>query len=135
VPQLRYRALAHTADLRMLVWGEDERRLIANAVAGAINLALGRPPHVAVERWAPIAPWPGEPAHRLVAAINEALYQLYTHHEVAVDFRLRGERGSLGLADLPARLRPQVEVKAATFHALNVERRRGRLRAVLTLDV
>ena len=135
MPALRYRALAHTADVRLLVWGDDERALLANAVAGTLSIVLGRRPGGAAKRWSSVAPWPQKPAHRVVATVNEALYQLYLRRALVVELRMRGKRAWLGLADLPPRCRPRVEIKAATFHALTVERWRGRLRAVLTLDL
>lgn len=132
---LRYRTLAHTADVRLVVWGDDERALLANAIAGTIALALGRRTRGDIQRWAAIAPWPHDARQRLVAAVNEALYQLYGHRAVAVDLRLKSGRAWLGLADLPSHRRLRVEIKAATFHDLALEHREGRLRAVLTLDL
>ena len=135
MPPLRYRALAHTADMRLMAWGEDERALLANAVAGVLSTALGTRARGAAERWSPVPSWPREPAHRLVATVNEALYHLYVRRAVVVGVRMRGNRAWLGLVDLPAHSRPRAEIKAATFHDLALERRGGRLRAVLTLDL
>ena len=36
VPLPRFRQLAHTADVRLAVWGASEAELLANAAAGAL---------------------------------------------------------------------------------------------------
>jgi SHS2 domain-containing protein len=133
--RLRWRILPHTADVRLMVWGDDERGLVENAVAGATRIALGRTAARAPTRWTRISRWPRARAGRLVAAVNEALFRLYRHHAVAVALRSDANGAWLGLVDLPVDCRPLVEIKAATFHDLNVQRHHDRLRAVITLDV
>ena len=131
----RFRTLRHTADVRLAAWGADERELIANAVAGIGAVALGRAPRGDARDWVAVEPWPAEPARRLVRSLNLALFQLYVRRCAAVAFRAGRRGASLGVAPLPPSARAQVEIKAATFHALEVVRRRGRLRAIVTLDL
>jgi SHS2 domain-containing protein len=131
---VRFRRLAHTADVRLVVWGGDQEELLRNAVSGALTCALGRSPRGSPEAWRVVAPWPEDLAGRLVRAVNEALFLLYSRREVAVGLRLRAERSALGVVPLPRHLAPGVEVKAATFHDLAVVRH-PRLRATLTLDL
>jgi len=131
----RFRTLRHTGDVRLAAWGADERELIANAVAGIGAVALGRAPRGEARQWVEVEPWPAEPVRRLVRTLNLALFQLYTRRHVAVGFRAGARRARLGVAPLPASARPQVEIKAATFHALEVVERHGRLRAIVTLDL
>jgi len=130
----RFRTLAHGADLRVAVWGDDEEDLIRNAVAAAMALALGRRPPAGRRRSA-ILPWPAAPAARLVRAVNEALFALYARREAASDVELREGGATLIVARLPEGAVPELEIKAATYHDLHPLRRRGRLTAVLTLDV
>ncbi len=130
----RFRRLAHTADVRLAIWGDDEEELVRNGVAGALACALDRPVRGSPQTWHTIERWPEELAARLVRAINEALFLLYAWRQVAVDVRLHGTGATLGVAPLPAGWSPAIEVKAATFHDLAVVRR-PRLRAVLTLDL
>lgn len=130
----RYRLLAHTADVRLAVWADDEEGLLRNAVVGTLAVALGRPPRGEPVHWHAMAPWPEDLAGRLVRAANDALYRLYLRGEVAVDVRSGDDRGYLGVKPLPAGWGLEAEVKAATFHALHLVRE-PRLRAVLTLDL
>jgi SHS2 domain-containing protein len=117
------------------VWGEGEQELIRNAVLAAMSLALGTAPGGRPARLSPIRPWRGDLASKLVRAVNESLFILYTRREVAVRCD-SGERGAvLALAPLPAGAVPALEIKAATYHDLLPRRRLGRLRAILTLDV
>jgi SHS2 domain-containing protein len=131
----RFRTLAHTADLRVAVWGRDEEELIRNAVAAAVTSALRRAPQRAPRAWVPVRPWPAGLPSRLVRAVNEALFHLYTRDQVAVGFALSTRGARLALAPLPRAWRPDIEIKAATYHDLRPRRRAGRLAALLTLDV
>ena len=131
----RFRQLAHTADVRLAVWGDDEDEIIANAVAGVMCVAMGRNSTAQPRDWAPVEPWRGDLSWRLVRAANEALFQLFTRRRRAVAFRSTTDAAQLGLTPLPRTAAPQVEIKAATFHDLHPRREAGRLSAVLTLDV
>ena len=131
----RFRTLAHTADLRLAVWGRDEEELVLNAVTAAVTIALGRFPKVAAHDWIPLRPWPADPASRLVRAVNETLFRLYTRAEVAVGFAISRRGACLAVAPLPPGSRPRIEIKAATYHDLRPRRRGGRLAALLTMDV
>jgi len=135
VSRPRFRTLAHGADLRVAVWGADEEELIRNAVAAAGTLALGTVPRLQSPDWAPILPWPTDLPSRLVRAVNEALFRLYATHELAVGFELIPGGARLALAPLPPGCRPDLEVKAATYHDLHPQRRAERLAAQITLDV
>jgi SHS2 domain-containing protein len=135
MPRQRFRVLPHTADVRLAVWGADPADLVRNAVAGVVRLALGRSPRRRATRFEVVAPWPTALERQLVRAVNEALHQLYARHLAAVGLSLRSGRAALELTELPAGCLPELEIKAATFHALEPRRRRGRLTAVLTLDL
>lgn len=118
----------------MAVWGDDEEALLSHAVAAVARVVLGRSPALRPTETAPLADWPSGVESRLVRAANEAVFQLL--HRRRLPIRLRGDRPPvLELAPLPAGVRPEVEVKAATYHDLRVRRRAGRLTAVLTLDL
>ena len=131
----RFRTLPHRADLRVAVWGADEAELIRNAVAAAVTLALGRVPRATAQEWLDIRPWPAGLPSRLVRAVNEALFHLYARHEFAVGFESTARGARLALAPLPPGCRPDLEVKAATYHDLRPRRGGGRLSALITLDV
>ena len=130
----RYRRLAHTADVRLAVWGGSELELLHNAVAGAIACALERAPRGRVVRWHPLPRWPRPLPDRLVRIVNEALFLLYARREIVVAIRCGRAGTALGVAPLPPRWVPVTEVKAATFHALRPVAG-PRLAAVLTLDL
>jgi SHS2 domain-containing protein len=131
----RFRLLPHTGDLRLVVWGDGEEALVANAVAGTMATVLGRTPPLRPRTAVRISPWPSQPALRAVRAANEALFQLYARRLVATGFATVGSRGALRLAPLPPRRRPSVEVKAVTYHDLELRSDGRRLRLVLTMDV
>ena len=131
----RFRTLAHGADLRVAIWGDNERELICNAVLAAMTLALGTKPQAAGRRRFAIRPWPQDLPSQLVRAVNEALFALYVRHEIATDFEANAAGATLEVGPLPAGTMPEIEVKAATDHDLRPRRRGGRFGAMLTLDV
>ncbi len=131
----RFRTLPHRADLRVAVWGDDEEDLVANAVAAAMALAIGRRARPEALRRARIAPWPAGLEARLVRAVNEALFALYTRGEAAGGVEVRRGGATLLVGPLPPGVVPEREIKAATYHDLRTRRRGGRLAALLTLDV
>jgi SHS2 domain-containing protein len=130
----RFRQLAHTADVRLAIWGANERELLENAVAGALRYTLGRPAAGKPRRWRRLPRWPQALPDRLVRIVNEALFLLYVRRELVVAVRCSRHGASLGVAPLPPHRMPVTEVKAATFHALRPVSS-PRLAAVLTLDV
>ena len=117
------------------MWGDDRIELLRNAVLGVVRLALGRSPRRRVTRLEVVPSWPIGLDRQLVRVVNEALHYLYTQRSAAVGLVVRGGRAVLELSLLPVDWTPELEIKAATFHALGTRRRRGRLAAVLTLDV
>ena len=134
-PRFRFRALPHTADLRLRVWGTDATELIANAVAGAIRLATGHTPAGRPDSWHAIEKWPGTLPEQLVRAVNEALFLLYSRGQCALELRLSPTGAQLGAAPVPPHKGPEIEIKAATFHGLRVETTGHGLSALLVLDI
>jgi SHS2 domain-containing protein len=135
VAKVGYRILPHTADVRLAVWGASEEELISNTVAGALALALGRPPGGAPTSTAAIRRWPESLEGRLVAAANEAIFLLFARRLLAVGVRVSHRGAELAVRPLAEGEDPEREIKAATFHALRPRREGERLRAVLVLDL
>ncbi|MFH1177592.1 MAG: archease [Acidobacteriota bacterium] len=131
----RFRQLPHAADLRLAIWGRSEEELLRNAVAGVVRAALAGPAGGVPERWAMVERWPASLSGRLVGAINEALFYLYSRRLVAVASSFSATSGRLGLVPLAAGRQPAIEIKAATFYDLRLEAVGQSLRAIVTLDL
>ena len=129
-----FRRLPHTADCRLAIWGHGEEDLIRNAVLGTLRQAVDRPSRGEGGRWQRVSPWPSDLDARMVAAVNHALFNLYSRRLLVTDFAFRHDRGFVRLAPLSRQVLLR-EVKAATFHALTPRRRGRRLSVVLTLDL
>jgi SHS2 domain-containing protein len=129
----RFRALPHTADLRLVVWGTDLDELLGSSVAGALTLALGHPPRGPALGWTAVERWPTRPGEQVVRLVNEALFLLYVRRQVAVAVQLGTRSARIGTRPL-GRRRPLIEIKSATFHDLVVEPCARGLRARLVLD-
>lgn len=131
----RYRLLPHTADVRVAVWADDERELLDNLVLATTRVVMGRPLHLAASLRAPLEAWPATLEARLVRVANEVTFQLLHRRRAGTGLAWANDLPSLELAPLPPGLQPELEVKAATYHDLRPRRQRGRLSAVLTLDL
>jgi SHS2 domain-containing protein len=100
-----------------------------------MRVALGRAPRGRADAWHRVESDGRDVAARLVSAVNEALFLLYTRRQACVAMRWDAGHAVIGGARLPAGVEPETEVKAATFHALHPRLRGRRLHAVLVLDV
>lgn len=130
-----YRRLPHTADLRLVVWGENWEELCRAAVRGTLHEALGFPPRGRPTAFVPLEDAPEAAELRLIRLVNEALFQLFCHRLVSTEVSFAGPRPGLGVRRLSPGREPQSEVKAATLHALPSLISGDRLRLVLTVDV
>jgi SHS2 domain-containing protein len=135
VIQRRFLVLPHTADLRLRVWGEDDIELASNAVLGTMRVATGRTPRGDAAGHEAIARWPAGSDGKVVRAVNEALFWLYSRRMCSLGVRRRGNAVELLLRPLAPVHPPLVEVKAATLHDLRPARDGCRLVATLTLDL
>ena len=134
-----YSFLSHTADIKARVWGETlpqcaEEAIIAMQAAmfGGHLPALRRRGGLRVVR---VAPSGGEAL--LVDLLNAVLAEADARDEVYPEVKVEGgKRGWRVLlrGGKPAR-RPRLEVKAATYSALKLERARGRWVAEVVFDV
>lgn len=131
----RFRQLPHPADIRLAVWGNNREELLRNGVLGAMYTAMDVELPLAPASWHRVPEWPASLEGRLVAAVNEALFLLYTRRQMTVALRRHDREVELGAAPLPPGSTPAREIKAATFHGLSTGRSAGRLRAIILLDL
>ncbi len=130
----RYRCLPHTADIRLRVWGREEQELLTNAVVGCVSCALGRRVGGRGSAERRVDSWPADLESQLVKAANEALFLLYTQQLVVVAVAVAGGAATLEVRPLAVSEKPQIEIKAATFHDLHVAHCRRGLSVDLVLD-
>jgi len=126
-----FRFVPHTADIAVELWAADEAGLREAGIAALRELLVGISPVGALQE-RPIEPRGGEPAERLVHFLREALY-LYDA-ERFVPARA-GPAGVLGEPFDPARHTAAREVKAVTYHGVEVRRDADGLRAMIVFDV
>lgn len=127
--------MPHTADLRLVVWGNSREEICRHAVRGVLHEALGQRPRGTPRHYLPIDDLPEQETLLIARIVNEALFQLYVHGVVATDVRWDGGRPFLGIRPLRPGQLPEIEVKAATLHGLDVTEVDGRWRATLTVDL
>lgn len=128
-----YKVFDHTADIGLHVWARSFAELLEQAAAGLTNLLVEETPGRVAE---PLGGSPGldvdiacvDTEEGLVSLLQEILY----HYEVdrlvttAVEIRVAGPdavRGTLRTVPrVPGAFRTLLDVKAATYHDLRVDR-------------
>lgn len=140
LPVTGHRLLEHTADIGIEAWGASRAELFVAAARGLLEVLWGpRPP--AAEHWSAVQVEGGDREELLVNWLQELLFRLEVERFLATDFVIgrisdTGLSGRLGGVTLvPGRHRLAREVKAVTWHRLEVAGAPGAWRACLYLDL
>lgn len=132
--------LDHTADIRIRARGEDEGALLESAVLAMSALMVEPPAADDEERDVSLEVAGATPADRLMALLRELLFRFDVEGELPVAARVRladetvEYRGRAVLFD-PDRHVGLREIKAVTWHALDVVERSGGWTADIVFDV
>jgi SHS2 domain-containing protein len=130
-----YREVEHTADWELEVWAPDLAALLEQAARGMYALTgarLGAGPRV--QRWLQLeAP---DPESLLVGFLSELLYLGESEGTGfdSFDLRLEGYRLRVGLSGAPLEGMSK-EIKAVTYHNLQVQSGAEGVRARVVFDV
>jgi len=136
-----YEAVEHTADLAIRAWAPDLRGLVEQAARGMLDVMLdldAAPPargHREVVGEGP------EPEELLVDCLREILALLQVEGMVPVSVEVSQVREGrahcrVGVAPMEeARDALAREIKAVTYHGLEIARREGRLEVTVVFDV
>ncbi len=134
----RYREVEHTADRALWAWGQSLPALFVGAARGMYSLMddLGREGLVATE-WRTVSLEGLDQVSLLVDWLNELLFLAESEGLLFVEFEI----GSLTDTALEARAGgfpvedAESDIKAATYHALEVKEEEGGWSALITFDV
>ncbi|MGC9335855.1 MAG: archease, partial [Anaerolineae bacterium] len=133
----RYREVEHTADRALSVWGRELADLFVGAARGMFQLMDLKAEGERATEWHEISMEAADPEILLVDWLNELLYIGEMGSLLPVDFQIE----SLTETALVARIGgvpvedPSWEVKAATFHNLEVVHEEGGWSTVVVFDV
>jgi SHS2 domain-containing protein len=134
-----YETFSTTADTGIRFSGRGFAELYANALRGLNLLLFGRNPRQGAGGESVSFGFRGDgPENVLVNFLSEVLFQVYQRNmRVTAAVIRRAGRDALEaeLFMLPCRKTPRVEVKAPTYHNLQVSKNKGVLRAAIVLDV
>lgn len=132
-----YEVLPHTADLRIRAWGRTREELFRSALRGMSSVmhpeALRQAPNVERE----IAVSASDTPSLLVDFLSEALSLAHTNHELYTDV----EFAELADTSLRAALRGvpvegfEKDIKAATYHGVEVKETDGGYEATVIYDI
>ena len=136
----RYEEIPHTADIALRVYGKDLRELFSNAAFGMFDIiadlsGLKKDVAVDIKLEAPSA------EELLVSWLDELLYNFYTKDIIFFDFdivdisntRIMAHANGRHLGSNRNRLK--TEIKAATYHDLEIKEKDGRYSADIVFDV
>jgi len=130
-----YEEIDHTADLALKVWGEDFYDLLENAVAGMYDLmGIRETPGASVENSFEIKRDPKESI--LVDFLSECLYLAEVEHQRFADFKFNATEKEIivkvqgvGIESIDR------NIKAVTFHNLEIKKTSDGLETLITFDV
>jgi SHS2 domain-containing protein len=136
----KYRLLEHTADMGIEAWATTLDALFVSAAQGLQEILFGRPCPVAARQQLNIELQAADREELLVAWLGEILFLVgqrrfcpaVFHVEELGDHRLRA---SLAGEYQRQGLRPLREVKAVTYHRLQVQEQDGGWQATVYLDL
>jgi len=129
----------HTADIGIVAYGSDLNSLFCNAAAGMLSLMIKTDtPRYGVTRTVSTEAEDGETL--LVRWLNELLYIIYTENLVLSKFDIFIDKGRLTAKCFGQRLEPGShrfirEIKAATYHNLEIVNQGGEYSARIIFDI
>lgn len=136
----RYRSIDHTADLGAYIYGETPEAIFVNAAYAMTAMMLERLP-LKVDRRDAISLEAMDRPALLVEFLNELLYRFQVKGLAVVDVRVSRLtdtkiKADVGLAPFdPDRHGLKTEIKAATYHQLEIIPRNHGFRARVIFDV
>ena len=136
----RYEQVPHTSDIAARIFGRDIRELFVNAAFAMFDMMAdlkGLSGRETVEVKADAADTEG----LLVAWLNELLYLSYDKGLLLCDFRVISIEDNKLVAEAAGQIpeegsgRLNLEIKAATYHDLNIKKNNGRYEVTVVFDV
>ena len=136
----RYEEIPHTADVAIRAYGKDLRELFSNAAFGMFNIiadlsGLKKTVSIDVNLEAP------SPEELLISWLDEILYSFYTKGIIFFEFDIVDIADTRISAHAHGRLvgenrnRLKTEIKAATYHDLNIEEKQDGYSVEIIFDV
>lgn len=135
-----YRTFEHTADLGLIVEAPDREGLFAEAGRALLSILVENPGAVRPEREVPIHVDGTETDYLLFDWLNELLYLFERDRLLLREFDLTVEAHGLtalarGEVLDPARHKPSHEIKAITYHRLEVNETATGWQAQFIVDI
>ncbi|MEZ4600935.1 MAG: archease [Syntrophotaleaceae bacterium] len=136
---MNYRLLEHTADMGIEVTGNTLEELFFAAALGLREIVFGDQAVEGGQEEFPVEVLGGDAEELLVNWLNELLFLMQDRSVFPRDFHLRLTdeqhlRGRVLGFSRPC-IEPVREVKAATFHQLNITQRNGRWQSRIYVDL
>lgn len=134
-----HEAVEHTADLAIRAWAPDLRGLVEEAARGMLDVLLDAAPPAREQR--EVVGEGTEPEELLVDCLREILALLQVEGVVPVSVEVSQVREGrarcrVGVAPIgEARDALAQEIKAVTYHGLEIARREGGLEVTVVFDV
>jgi len=133
---MKYKVLSHTADLKIKVYGKDEKELFSNALLGMSESMKPELKEEKSEREIEVVSL--DKAALLVDFLNEVLYLSQTNKEAffRIDFSEFSETSLKGRILGKKVKRFGEDIKAATYHNLNIRQKQNKLwEATILFDI
>lgn len=135
-----YKRVDTTADIALEVWGKDYRELVEEAIRGLIEIMFDVEKIEEKEKF-PVVVTGFDREDVLITALNEVVFlvdarrmvfrrvEVHEASDTEVKFTLFGEKYD------PKRHEVKEEIKAATFHNVEIVEESGQLKTKIVFDV
>ncbi len=136
----RYKIFDHTADLGLEIYGRDEKELFSNAAFAIFDLVVDLHDVNALDVWS-IAVNGSDREDLFVNYLREILYMLNGQGLLLKEFFIREIKSRHLLAEVrgeafdPERHSIKTEIKAVTYHELEIEKNKSGWKARVIFDV
>ncbi|MFA5066108.1 MAG: archease [Dehalococcoidia bacterium] len=136
---MRYEVIDHTADIGIVAYGSNLNALFSNAAAGMLSLMV-KTDTLRHDVTKTISLEAGDSETLLVEWLNELLYIIYTEKLVLCRFDILIDKGQLMSRCAGQRLEMKSrrfirEIKAATYHNLEIVAKDGEYSARIIFDI
>lgn len=127
----------HTADIGIKVWGKTHEELFKNAMVAMLDYMIDMKPDATSRRKIHLIAYGAESL--LVSFLNEILFLVLTKfwlpHTVELEIKQDDLWAEFSGSKITSPDTVKVEIKAATYHNLKIEKKNGKFKTIVYLDL
>jgi len=134
---MKYEILEHAADLKVRAWGKDEKELFYNMALAIADLQKKDISKFADKEWEDVEISSLDQKSLLIDWLNEILFKSDTNGKVYTDFNIKTLLEKKLIAKIAGQKvsQKQIDIKAATYHNLEIKKTADLWQATVIFDI